>query len=177
MKCFEANIPVVCGTTGWLSRFDEVLAYCNKNRKSFFYASNYSMGVNIFFEINRQLARLMNRYSDYNVSVEEIHHVHKLDAPSGTAITLAKDIIEELERKKQWNLGDEKNQEAISIHAIRDDEVQGTHCVSYDSSIDNIEIKHTAKSRKGFAFGAVMAAEFIQNKIGYYSMNNLMSAT
>jgi len=176
MKCFEADVPIVCGTTGWLDRFKEVVTYCEKNEKTFFYASNYSIGVNIFFDINRKLASLMNRFDDYNVSIEEIHHIHKLDAPSGTAITLAEGIINELERKKDWILGKEQNENSISIQAIRENEIPGTHSIKYDSPIDSIDLKHTAKNRKGLALGALLAAEFIKNKKGCYSMNELMNA-
>lgn len=176
MKCFEANIPVVCGTTGWLDRFDEVVTYCEKNKKSFFYASNYSIGVNILFDINCKLARLMNRYTDYNVSIEEIHHVHKLDAPSGTAISLAQDIISELDRKDHWELNQESGTNAIAIQSVREGEIPGIHTIKYDSPIDSVEIRHAAKNRKGLALGAVLAAEFIQNKTGFFSMKNLMYA-
>ena len=176
MKCFDADIPIVSGTTGWLDKFDEVVEYCKKKHKSFFYASNYSIGVNIFFDINKRLARLMNPYNDYEVSIEEIHHIHKLDAPSGTAITLANDIIDELDRKNQWNLGEKECTESIPITAIREDEIPGTHTVTYTSTIDSIEIKHTAKSRKGLALGAVMAAEYLHDKRGYYTMDHLMKS-
>ncbi len=176
MKCFDADIPIVCGTTGWLDKFDEVVDYCEKKRKSFFYASNYSIGVNILFDINKRLARLMNPYDDYEVSIEEIHHIHKLDAPSGTAITLANDIINELDRKNQWSLGEKGSIESIPITAIREDEIPGTHAVTYNSSIDSIEIKHTAKSRKGLALGAVMAAEYLHDKRGFYTMDHLMNS-
>jgi len=176
MKCFEAGIPIVSGTTGWLQRLNELLDFCRKNKKTFFYASNYSIGVNIFFDINRKLARLMNGFFDYNVSIEEIHHIHKLDAPSGTAITLANDIINELDRKETWVLGAEKDTNTISVNAIREDEIPGTHCVKYKSIVDIIEIKHSTINRKGLALGAVLAAEYILNKTGYYTMNDLMHA-
>jgi len=175
MKCFEADVPIVCGTTGWLDKFKDVISFCEKNGKTFFYASNYSIGVNIFFEINRKLAHIMNRFTDYNVSIEEIHHIHKLDAPSGTAITLAEGIINELDRKKDWILGEEQNVNSISIQAIRENEIPGTHSIKYDSPIDSIDIKHTAKNRKGLALGALLAAEFIKNKTGYFSTKDLMN--
>lgn len=176
MKCFEANIPVVCGTTGWLDRLNEVIEFSRKNTKTFFYASNYSIGVNLFFRVNKYLAGLMNNFTDYNVSITETHHIHKLDAPSGTAITTAEGILEKLDRKKRWELGNESDEEAIRIDAIREDEVPGIHEVKYNSDVDFLEIKHSAYSRKGFALGAVLAAEFIKDKTGYYTMDNLLNA-
>jgi 4-hydroxy-tetrahydrodipicolinate reductase len=176
MKCFTADIPVVCGTTGWLTKFDEVLDFCRKNNKTFFYAPNYSIGVNVLFAINLRLAEMMNRFSEYDVTIEEIHHTHKLDAPSGTAIAIANDIISKLNRKDNWTLGTKQNNDTISIRAIRENEVPGTHTITYDSTIDSIELKHTAKNRKGLALGAILAAEFILNKTGYYTMNDLMNA-
>ena len=175
MKCFEADVPIVCGTTGWLEKFDKVTAYCKNNGKTFFYASNYSLGVNIFFDLNRKLARMMNRFGDYDVSIEEIHHIHKLDKPSGTAITLAEGIIGEIDRKKHWELDKKSDKDCIPIYSIREGEVPGTHNIKYDSPIDSIEIVHTAKNRKGLALGAILAAEFIQNKTGYFSMSDIMN--
>ena len=174
MKCFEANVPIVSGTTGWLDKFDEVIDLCRKQNKSFFYASNYSIGVNIFFHLNRQLAHMMNQIPEYNISMEEIHHIHKLDAPSGTAISLANDILEQIERKKEWKLDAQREDEIINISAKREGEVPGTHTIYYDSEVDTIEIKHIAKSRKGMAQGAVLAAEYIFNKKGYHTMNDLL---
>jgi 4-hydroxy-tetrahydrodipicolinate reductase len=176
MACFEAGIPVVSGTTGWLDKFDEVTDFCKNNGKTFFYASNYSIGVNIFFAINKRLAELMNKFTEYNVEIEETHHIHKLDAPSGTAITIANDIINKLDRKTVWELDKSSNIQSIKIKAIREGEVPGIHIVNYDSPVDSIEIKHSAKSRKGFALGAVLAAEFICKKTGFFTMNNLMHA-
>lgn len=175
MKCFEADTPIVCGTTGWLDKFEKVKAYCENNGKTFFYASNYSLGVNIFFNLNRKLARMMNRLEDYNISIEEIHHIHKLDKPSGTAITLAEGIIDETDRKKRWELAEKGEKDCIPIKSIREDEVPGTHRIEYDSPIDSIEIVHTAKNRKGLALGAILASEFIQNKTGCYSMSDIMN--
>jgi len=175
LKCFEAEIPVVCGTTGWLDKYDEVIKYCNENKKTFFYASNYSIGVNIFFRLNKYLAEIMNRFQTYEPSMTEIHHIHKLDAPSGTAITLAEGIIEKVDRKTKWELNKESAAENIKIEALREGEVPGTHIIKYDSDVDFIEIKHLAKSRQGFALGAVLAAEFIQDKKGYYTMSNLLN--
>jgi 4-hydroxy-tetrahydrodipicolinate reductase len=174
MKCFDADIPIVSGTTGWLDTFDEVLDICQKQNKSFFYASNYSIGVNVFFHLNKMLAKLMNKFPDYNVDIEETHHIHKLDAPSGTAISLAHDILEQIERKKSWKLDSPGEKHIIGITAIREGEVPGTHVVNYNSEVDKIEIKHTAKSRKGLAFGAVLAAEYILDKKGYHTMNDLL---
>jgi 4-hydroxy-tetrahydrodipicolinate reductase len=175
MKCFAADIPVVCGTTGWLEKFDEVVAYCNQNKKTFFYASNYSIGVNIFFKLNKYLAEIMNRYQTYNPSITEIHHIHKLDAPSGTAITLAEGIIEKIDRKKSWELNSESSSQKLKIESIREGEVPGTHIIKYDSEVDFLEIKHLAKTRQGLALGAVIAAEYIKNKKGCFSMEDLMN--
>ena len=176
MKCFEANIPVVCGTTGWHDRIDDVSEYCRNHSKTFFYASNYSIGVNLFFRVNKYLAGLMNKFSDYNVSVTETHHIHKVDAPSGTAITTAEGILEKLDRKKNWELENESAPDVIRINAVREDEIPGIHEVRYTSEIDFLEIKHSAFSRKGFALGAVLAAEFLIGKTGYYTMDNLLNA-
>jgi 4-hydroxy-tetrahydrodipicolinate reductase len=164
-KCFERNIPVVAGTTGWLEHLDEVKKACKKNNQTFFYASNYSIGVNIFFAVNRQLAKIMNQFPQYDVSMEEVHHIHKLDAPSGTAITLAEDIVKNIGRKSVENL---------SIRSIREGEVPGIHEVIYESDADSISIKHDAKNRTGFALGAVLAAEFTKGKTGFLTMNDLL---
>lgn len=176
MKCFEANIPIVCGTTGWHDRVKEVTEYCRKNSKTFFYASNYSIGVNLFFRVNKYLAGLMNKFPDYNVSITETHHIHKIDAPSGTAITTAEGILEKLDRKKKWELGNESGPDVIRINAVREGEIPGIHEVKYISDIDFLEIRHSAFSRKGFALGAVLAAEFIIGKTGFYTMDNLLNA-
>jgi len=174
MKCFEAGVPVVCGTTGWLNRFDEVKKKCSDLDQTFFYASNFSIGMNLFFVINKYLARLMNPMEDYEVSIREIHHVHKLDAPSGTAITLANDLIANMDRKEKWELNQASNPAALKITAVREDEVPGTHTVTYESDVDLIEITHLAKSRRGLALGAVLAAEFIKGKKGEFSMQDMM---
>jgi 4-hydroxy-tetrahydrodipicolinate reductase len=176
MKCFEADIPIVCGTTGWLNKFDDVVSYCKQNHKTFFYASNYGIGVNIFFRINKYLAGILNKYKDYEIEIEETHHIHKLDAPSGTAITLAKGIIEKTERKDKWELNEQSAPSSIKIKALREDEIPGIHVVKYDSQVDLIEIKHSAKNRKGLALGAILAAEFIRTKVGYFNMDHLMNA-
>lgn len=174
VKCLEAGTPVVCGTTAWLDRYDEVAKLCNKLNGTFFYASNYSIGVNIFFEINRTLARLMNRYGDYDVTIEEVHHTQKKDAPSGTAITIAEGILEGLERKEKWVCGTTTEPAELEITAIRRSVVPGTHTVTYESDIDQITMTHTAKSRRGLAMGAVAAAEFIDGKKGIFNMSDLM---
>lgn len=174
-KCFAANVPVVAGTTGWLEHMDEVKEACEKSDKTFFYASNYSLGVNIFFALNKYLAKIMNNFSDYNVKMEEVHHIHKLDAPSGTAITLAEGIMENVDRKKRWNLEMEEKPTDLSIHCIREGEVPGIHEVMYESEADVISIKHDAKSRKGFALGAVFAAEFTNGKKGFLGMKDMLN--
>ncbi len=173
-RCFEAGVPVVSGTTGWMDKLDEARSLCVKMNQTFFYASNFSLGVNLFFAVNRYLARLMNQVRGYEVRLEEIHHVHKLDAPSGTAITLANDLIAALDHKTRWNLGADPDPAAIQVTARREDEVPGTHIITYDSSADTLEISHTAKNRKGFALGAVLAAEFIADKKGVFSMSDLI---
>jgi len=172
-KCFERNIPVVAGTTGWLSHKEEIRNICLELNQTFFYTSNYSLGVNIFFAINKYLAKMMNIFPEYDVRMEEIHHIHKLDSPSGTAITLAEGIIENIDRKKQWKEGMEGTGNDLPIHSRREGEVPGTHEVIYESDADLISIQHIAKSRKGFALGAVLAAEFIKGKKGFFSMNDM----
>lgn len=172
--CFDANVPVVSGTTGWLDKFNDVVEICKTKQKGFFYASNYSLGVNLFFALNKRLAQLMNPFPEYDVVLEEIHHTQKLDAPSGTAITLADDIVSSIDRKKTWRLNDFKSTDDLQIVAKRLGKVPGTHTISYDSDVDSIEISHVAKSRKGFALGAVLAAEFIKGKTGVYGMNDLL---
>ncbi len=174
-KCFDANIPVVVGTTGWLSKLNEVKEKCINQNQTLFYASNYSIGVNLFFKLNEYLAKLMSVYPHYNVSMEEIHHIHKLDAPSGTAISLANQIVEQIKNKEKWvnNLTNNKNE--LEIVSKRIDEVPGTHSITYACNVDEITITHIAHSRKGFALGAVIAAEWLVGKKGIYGMNDLMS--
>jgi 4-hydroxy-tetrahydrodipicolinate reductase len=174
MTCFKAGVPVVSGTTGWLEKWDEVINYCKAENQTFFYASNFSLGVNIFFYINKKLAQVMNSFGNYNVSIEEIHHAGKLDAPSGTAITLANDIIAALDRKKKWELNRETVAQNLKIKAVREGDIPGTHTVTYDSYADYIEIKHVAKGREGLAFGAVLAAEYVKGKKGILTMNDLL---
>ena len=174
-RCFESEVPVVSGTTGWVERMDEVRDKCNDLNGGFFYASNFSIGVNIFFEVNKILAKMMNPYENYDISMEEIHHTQKLDAPSGTAITLAEGIIEEIKRKTQWVKEDAEKKDDLSIFSKRIEKVPGTHQINYDSPIDSIEIKHTAHSRLGFAQGALLAAEWMVGKQGIYGMKNLLN--
>lgn len=171
--CLDLNIPVVSGTTGWLEDYDAIVKECNEKEGAFLYGSNFSLGVNIFFELNAQLAKIMASFNDYKVSMEEIHHTQKLDAPSGTAISLAQGIIEN-SNYKTWTLDNAKEDE-ISITAIRQDSVPGTHSVFYDSPIDQIEIKHTAHSRDGFALGAIIATEWIVGKKGVFSMKDVLN--
>ena len=173
MRCFAANVPVVSGTTGWLSHLDEVKAKCEQEGKTFFYASNFSVGVNIFFALNRYLAKIMNGFPAYDVRMTEVHHIHKLDAPSGTAITLAEGILDNVERKERWTLETAEQPTDLPIHAIREGEVPGIHEIIYESEADTISIKHDAKSRAGFALGAVIAAEFTAGKKGFLGMNDL----
>lgn len=173
-KCFDAKLPIVVGTTGWYGQLDHVKEVCWKNNKSLLYASNFSIGVNLFFEVNKMLARLMNEHEEYHVSVEETHHTAKVDSPSGTAISLANDIIDNLDSKNLWvNQQSDKDYE-LEIFSHRIEAVPGTHVVKYQSDIDDIEIKHTAKSRVGFAKGAVLAAEWLANKKGVYTMRDLI---
>ncbi len=174
-KSFAANVPVVAGTTGWLDHLDEVKKACSENGKTFFYASNYSLGVNIFFAMNKYLAKIMNNYPSYDVRMEEIHHIHKLDAPSGTAITLAEGVIDNIERKDRWKLETEEKNTDLAIHCIRQGEVPGIHEIIYESEADIISIKHDAKSRIGFALGAVLAAEFTNGKKGFLGMNDMLN--
>ena len=173
MRCFEAIVPVLSGTTGWLSHLDEVKAKCEQEGKTFFYASNFSVGVNIFFALNRYLAKIMNGFPAYDVRMTEVHHIHKLDAPSGTAITLAEGSLDNVERKERWTLETAEQPTDLPIHAIREGEVPGIHEIIYESEADTISIKHDAKSRAGFALGAVIAAEFTAGKKGFLGMNDL----
>ena len=175
VSCFRNNVPVISGTTGWLDDFDKAIDVCKENNGSFIYASNFSIGVNIFFELNKQLAKMMNSQKEYSINVEEIHHTKKLDTPSGTAITLAEGIINNTS-KRDWQLKETQvNAGTIPIEAKRILDVPGTHIISYESQIDSIEIKHTAHNRKGFALGAIIAAEWLNNKIGIYTMKDVLN--
>ncbi|MEO2064322.1 MAG: 4-hydroxy-tetrahydrodipicolinate reductase [Christiangramia sp.] len=173
--CFKNNIPVVSGTTGWLDQYEKAKNICEENNSAFIYASNFSLGVNVFFELNKKLAAMMKGLEEYSVEIEEIHHTQKLDAPSGTAISLAQQIIEENPTKKGWQLNDADSDE-IPIHAKRIENVPGTHTVSYESDIDSIEITHTAKSRQGFALGAVIAAEYLKGRSGVFTMRDVLAS-
>ncbi len=175
VKCFEAGIPVVSGTTGWMDRFYEIRKQCIEQGKSFFHAPNFNIGVNLFFKVNAFLAKIMNQYSDYEVEVEETHHIHKLDAPSGTAVNIAESILQEIDRKNKWVKNEAERGDELGVRSIRENEIPGIHKVFYKSRFDEIEIKHSAKSREGFALGAVMAAEFLYGKKGIYSMDDLLN--
>jgi 4-hydroxy-tetrahydrodipicolinate reductase len=174
IRCLEAGVPVVSGSTGWLQRFEEAKSFCNKKNGALLYASNFSVGVNIFFAINKKLADLMAPHKEYDVLLTEIHHTQKKDAPSGTAITLAEGILQSIEQKKKWVNEASNSPEELQIISERIDPAPGTHTILYTSDIDDIEIKHTAHNRKGFATGAVLAAEFLHNKKGIYSMSDVL---
>lgn len=173
-KCIEAGTPVVSGSTGWLERWEEVKQYCEQQNGTLLYASNYSIGVNLFFELNTYLAKLMEPYADYDVQMEEIHHTQKRDAPSGTAITLAEQVLGQITRKKQWVNNAAKDQSDLQIVSERIDPAPGTHKVKYTSAIDDIEIIHTAHNRIGFAGGAVLGAEFVVGKKGIFTMKDVL---
>lgn len=174
-KCFEKDLPVVSGTTGWLSRFDEIKDFVVKNNKSFFYASNFSLGVNLFFEMNRKVSHLMNSYPAFKASIEEIHHVHKLDAPSGTAISIADILVDGLNNYKRWELkASDPDSNVLPVIAKREGEVTGIHKVFYTSEFDTICLSHEALSRDGFAAGALMAASFLKDKSGFFTMTDLI---
>lgn len=175
MFCIDAGVPIVTGTTGWYNQKEDIMKYCNAKNGTVIYASNFSIGVNIFFELNRKLAELMKRHSQYDVSMEEIHHTEKKDVPSGTAITLAYDILSINTQKKKWVNHFSKNAEELSIVSLRKPDVPGTHVVVYDSEVDEIEIKHTAFSRKGFAEGAILAAEQIGDKKGFFTFGDILN--
>lgn len=172
-RCFELNLPVVTGTTGWHEQSDTIKERCKKENHSLFYASNFSIGVNLFFALNEQMAEIMNKFSEYDVSIEETHHIQKLDSPSGTAVSIARVIEEQLARKTGWKL-DDAGKDEIQVKAIRSRDVKGIHKVRYDSEKDYIELTHYAKSRKGFAEGAVLAAEFLVGQKGVYTMRDLL---
>ncbi len=174
-RCIDAGVPVVCGSTGWLQRFEEVKKYCLAHQGALLYASNFSVGVNIFFAINKKLAEMMASHPEYDVFINEIHHTAKLDAPSGTAITLAEQVLQYNKRKDHWINETAHNQRELAILSERVDPAPGTHKVKYTSGIDDIEIIHTAHNRKGFAMGAVLAAEFLQNKTGIFTMQDVLS--
>lgn len=171
-NCFHANVPVISGTTGWLERYDEMVALCKEKNGAFISSSNFSLGVNLFFGLNEYLAKMMSKFGSYSVEMEEIHHTQKLDAPSGTAISLAKGVIENSDYTN-WTL-EEAKENQIHIEAVRTENVPGTHTVTYNSEVDTIEIKHTAHNRDGFALGAVIAAEWIVGKHGIFTMKDVL---
>lgn len=173
-NCINNNIPIISGTTGWLEHYDEAVALCKAKKGAFIYASNFSLGVNIFFELNKTLAKMMSTLKEYQVSMEEIHHTQKLDAPSGTAISLAEGVIENHSEFDNWKL-DESGDKTIPITAKRIEDVPGTHTVNYKSNIDTINIEHIAHTRQGFALGAVVAAEWILGKTGVFNMNDVLN--
>jgi 4-hydroxy-tetrahydrodipicolinate reductase len=173
-NCINNQIPVISGTTGWLEDYNKAVALCKEKQGAFIYASNFSLGVNIFFELNKTLARMMTNLKQYKVSLEEIHHTQKLDAPSGTAISLANGIIAEHSNYKQWKL-EESIENTINITAKRIDDVPGTHTITYESEVDTITIEHIAHNRQGFALGAIIAAEWIVGKKGVFTMNDVLN--
>ncbi|RYU86858.1 4-hydroxy-tetrahydrodipicolinate reductase [Mucilaginibacter terrigena] len=181
-SCFKAGVPIVVGTTGWHHEIEQIKEQCEYHKAAFIYATNFSVGVNVFFHVNKILAKLMNNYPYYDVQVEEIHHTQKLDSPSGTAITIAEGILDNLDAKKDWKnvvISDDKADDdtiaadELLIESLRIENVPGTHTVIYDSEIDTIEFKHTAHNRNGFALGAVLAAEWIADKKGFYSVEDM----
>lgn len=177
-KCFDSNVPIVVGTTGWYSDFERITNRCRLEKQSLFYATNFSLGVNIFSAINKKLAEIMNRFPDYDIKLSETHHTQKLDAPSGTAISLAESILGEIERKKDWGLVEDSQKHTsaiLPINAYRIENVPGTHEITYFSDVDEIRINHEAKSRKGFAKGALLAAEWLHNKKGVFTMTDLLA--
>jgi len=172
--CFDAETPVVSGTTGWHDRMPEIKERCLRENQALVYSSNFSIGVNILFHINRQLAKLINLFDQYKPRIEEIHHTKKLDAPSGTAISLAQGVIGEINRLQNWKLSETADNQTLPVKATRADDVTGIHEVIYESDIDTLSIRHSAKNRKGFALGAVLAAEFIYNKKGFFTMEDVL---
>lgn len=172
--CFDANVPVVVGSTGWTTQLDEIKKYATENNKAFLFAPNFSIGVNIFFEVNRYLAKIMNEHNEYNINLEEIHHTEKKDAPSGTALHAALDILKKIERKTNWENNETNDGSVLSIISKREENVPGTHVITYESSIDRIDLIHTAHNRKGFAGGALLAAEWLVGKKGAYSMEDVL---
>lgn len=177
LACFQANVPVVTGTTGWYSRFEQVRLACEEADASLFYATNFSIGVNLFFQLNRTLARLMATHPEYEARIEEIHHTRKKDAPSGTAITLSEGILAEHPAYIRWSTPELSRSGDLQVNSIREGDVPGTHEITYRSEVDEISIKHAAFNRLGFATGAVVAAEFIINKKGIYTMSDLLNDT
>ncbi len=175
--CFDADTPVVSGTTGWLDRMPDIKERCIREKHSLVYSTNFSIGVNILFHINSHLAKLIDPFEQYKPRIEEIHHTKKLDAPSGTAISLAQQVVDEINRLKNWKLTETPDNQTLPIKALRADDITGIHEVIYESDVDTISIKHSAKSRKGFVQGVMMAAEFIVNKKGFFTMGDVLGMT
>ncbi len=175
VNCFELNIPVISGTTGWNDKLFELKDRSFNEKKGFLYASNFSVGVNILFAMNKKLAKIMNTQADYRAEIEETHHLKKLDSPSGTAITLAEGILQYTDHLNEWTLGDSSNDNILPVKSIREGKVPGIHEIKYESDADTIKLTHSAKSRKGFALGAVLAAEFMQGKRSYYEMKDVLN--
>ncbi len=173
-KCLDYGIPVVSGTTGWLDKFDLIKQICNEKKGAFFYAPNFSIAVNILFQLNENLSKIMNDFPDYEVSIDETHHIHKLDAPSGTAINIAQDIIKNIDRKTDWIRETQSESSQIAIRSHREGEHTGEHVIKYQTDIDTIELKHSSTSRQGLAEGAVTAAKFIIGKKGIFGMKDLL---
>lgn len=174
MHCLDQGVPVVSGTTGWLDKKKEAETFCENKGGAFFWASNFSIGVNIFFKLNELLAGMMDKFPEFSVDMEEIHHIHKKDAPSGTALTLAEGVIRHLQRTNRWALDEQTDEQTLPVYAKREGEVPGTHVVTYRSAVDDIEIKHTAHSRQGFALGAVKVAEWLPGKKGVKNMHDFL---
>jgi 4-hydroxy-tetrahydrodipicolinate reductase len=175
IKCLDRQLPVVVGTTGWLDQLESIKSYVQKVNGTLFLASNFSLGVNLFFKLNQWLAKMMNKYPEYKASIEEIHHIHKLDQPSGTAITLGEGIIQEHEGYHQWVNDSTDQKDMLPIHSLRKEEVPGTHTISYTSVMDSITLTHEAKDRAAFALGAVLVAEWLHGKVGIYSMDDFLT--
>ncbi len=173
-RCFDAGLPIVVGATGWYDKFDEIKNNCLQNKNALFYATNYSVGVNLFWKVTEQMAKLMAGFPEYEASMQEIHHIHKLDKPSGTAITTAEKLLANQSQKKKWSIDNKNSKDELYIDVLREDEVPGTHTVYYKSAIDDINLTHTAYNRKGFALGAVLAAEFLKDKQGIYTMSDML---
>ncbi len=173
--CFQAGIPVVTGTTGWNDKQADIIKECNERNQTLFYSSNFSIGVNIFFAVNRYMAGLMDGFPEYNVRIRETHHIQKLDAPSGTAITIAEQIVNKVRRKANWKLSASPSINEIGIESVREGDIKGIHEVSWESDIELLSLSHSSKSRKGLAFGALLAAEFVYKKKGVYTMRELLA--
>lgn len=174
-ECIKQGIPVICGTTGWLDKLDDIKSFCKEHNGTFMYASNFSLGVNLFFWLNKYLANLMGKFENYKPRIEEVHHIHKIDTPSGTAITLAEGIIENHKGITQWKNEEANEPGTLPIISKREGDVPGTHTITFRSNEDEIEIKHTALGREGFALGAVLAAEWVHTKQGIFTMNDFLS--